>query len=541
MSALHLSPLIALFLVAALGYLGGRVQVRGVSLGVAAVLFAGLLVSAIVPGVELPEIVPQLGLAIFIYAIGVASGPGFFALFRLRGVRDAALALAVLVSAAGASVLGGRAIGASAATTAGLFAGALTNTPALAAVVQSLGSVSAATAAEPVVAYSVAYPLGVLGLLAAMLLGSRVLRTEQGIERPSRLGAGFVGQQLDVITVRVGATAAAQSAAALRDAHHLKVAFGRHRRGQALGVLDEDTPLAEGDLVSVVGERAECARAAATFGELSDEHLELDRSILDYRRIFVSKRQVVERPLAELELFERFGAVITRIRRGDVELLPDAESELELGDRVRVVAPRARMVEVSRFFGDSFQSLAEIDVLTFGLGVVLGLGLGEIPVPLPAGGTFRLGIAGGPLVVGLLLGRLGRTGPLVWSLPYAASVTLRQVGLLLFLAGVGLRSGRAFADTLGRGEGLGVLAIGGLITFVTAFVALALAHRVLKLPMEVALGLVAGVHTQPAALAFADEQTHSELPRLGYASVFPVATIGKIVLAQLIVSFWGSP
>ncbi|HEX7672215.1 MAG TPA: transporter, partial [Polyangiaceae bacterium] len=150
------------------------------------------------------------------------------------------------------------------------------------------------------------------------------------------------------------------------------------------------------------------------------------------------------------------------------------------------------------------------------------------------------GIAGGPLVAGLVLGRVGRTGALVWTLPYAASVTLRQVGLLLFLAGVGLRSGHAFADTLGRGEGFGVLVVGGLVTFVSAFSALALAHRVLKLPMEVALGLVAGVHTQPAALAFADEQTRSELPRLGYASVFPVATIAKIVLAQVIASSLGS-
>lgn len=538
MNLLHLSPLMALFVVAALGYLGGRVQVRGVSLGVAAVLFAGLLVSAIVP-VELPEIVPQLGLAIFIYGIGVASGPGFFALFRRRGLRDAALALAVLIAAALASVLAGSAIGASAATTAGLFAGALTNTPALAAVVQSLGNAS--TAAEPVVAYSVSYPLGVLGLLGAMLLGARVLRSERGIERPSGLGAGFVDQQLDVFTVRVGAAAAGRSASSLRIEHQLRIAFGRQRRGGTLVVLDEAAPLAEGDVLTVVGERAECVRAAARLGELSNEHLELDRSILDFRRIFVSSREVVERPLAELQLFERFGAVITRIRRGDVELLPDAESELELGDRVRVVAPRARLPEVSKFFGDSFQSLAEIDVLTFGLGVVLGLVLGEIPVPLPGGGTFRLGIAGGPLVVGLLLGRLGRTGPLVWTLPYAAGVTLRQVGLLLFLAGVGLRSGQAFAETLGRGEGLGVLAMGALITFVTAFCTLALAHRVLKLPMEVALGLVAGVHTQPAALAFADEQTGSELPRLGYASVFPVATIAKIVLAQLIVSWLGSP
>jgi putative transport protein len=285
-----------------------------------------------------------------------------------------------------------------------------------------------------------------------------------------------------------------------------------------------------------VGTASELRRAEGLLGAGSSEHLELDREVLDFRRIFVSRKDVVERPLRELHLLERFGATVTRVRRGDVELLPDDDTELELGDRVRVIAPRARMAELTKLFGDSYTALGELDVLTFGLGIVLGLALGEVPIPLPFGLSFRLGVAGGPLVVGLILGRIGRTGPLVWSLPYAASVTLRQLGLVLFLAGVGLRSGHAFVETLSGGGGLGLLLAGGAVTFVSALVVLGVAHRVLRMPFAVVLGVVSGIHTQPAALAFATDRSRNDLPRLGYASVFPIATVAKIVIAQLLLS-----
>ncbi|MBX7194319.1 MAG: transporter [Sandaracinaceae bacterium] len=531
----HFTPLIALFFVASVGFLVGRVEVRGVALGVAAVLFAGLAVSAVVPDVSLPEIVPQLGLALFIYAIGVASGPGFFAMFRARGVRDVGLTLGVLTLGAAMTTGLGRLLGLSSATTTGLFCGALTNTPALAAAVQSLERAGGAST-EPVVAYSVAYPLGVLGLLAAMLVAERLFRDDSRSERTSSVGASLIGQHLETTTVRVGAAGAGRSPGQLREEHTLRVAFGRLRRGEVLRVCDEREVLREGDLLSLVGTASELRRAEGLLGAGSSEHLELDREVLDFRRIFVSRKDVVERPLRELHLLERFGATVTRVRRGDVELLPDDDTELELGDRVRVIAPRARMAELTRLFGDSYTALGELDVLTFGLGIVLGLALGEVPIPLPLGLSFRLGVAGGPLVVGLILGRIGRTGPLVWSLPYAASVTLRQLGLVLFLAGVGLRSGHAFVETLSGGGGLGLLLAGGGVTFVSALVVLGVAHRVLRMPFAVVLGVVSGIHTQPAALAFATDRSRNDLPRLGYASVFPIATVAKIVIAQLLLS-----
>lgn len=528
-----MTPLLALFLVAAVGYLVGRVQVRGVSLGVAAVLFVGLAVSALFPTLSIPEIVPQLGLVIFLYAIGIASGPGFFASFRRRGLRDAALTVLIIGVAALLAVALGRAIGASPETIAGLFAGALTNTPALAAVMQVLEGNLGDTVA-PVVAYSVAYPMGVLGLLFAMVIGERIARRD--VAQPSLLGVDL-GLRLETFTARVGRVSAGATLAGLREKHQLRVGFGRRQRGRSLCIADELEPLQEGDLVSVIGDKATCERAIVAIGSESEIHIELDRQVLDFRRIAVTKVELTLRPLRELELAARLGATITRVRRGDIELLPTPATQLEVGDRVRVIAPRERMDEVSRFFGDSLRAAAEIDTLTFGLGIVLGLLLGEVPVPLPGGSVFRLGIAGGPLVVALILGHLGRTGPLVWHLPFAASVTLRQVGLLLFLGGVGLRSGHAFAEALGSGEGLGVFVVGSLITFTIALLTIVLANHILRLPIELVLGIVSGIHTQPAALAFASERTQSELARIGYASVFPIATVTKIVVAQLLLAW----
>ncbi|MCC6873977.1 MAG: transporter [Sandaracinaceae bacterium] len=525
-------PLLALFIVAAAGYLIGKIKIGGVSLGVAAVLFAGLALSALEPAIVVPDLIPKLGLALFIYSIGLSSGPGFFRLFRARGLRDGGLALGVLIAAAAISIGLGRLFGVSPELTAGLYCGSLTNTPALAAVVEGL---SGEAASAPVVAYSVAYPFGVLGVLAAIVIVQRSLRLTYAVDRPSRLDPAAVGQALVSATVRVTSPeVTGKPLDELASAHGLHVRFSRLLHEGALKVADENAGVAQGDKLTVVGTHDHVQRAVALLGEQVGDRLDLDRSVLDYRRVFVSNPDLVEKPLESLRLFERYGATLTRIRRGDVELLAEDETELELGDRVRVVAPRERMSEISKLLGDSYQALAEIDALAFGLGIVLGLLLGAVPIPLPGGASFELGVAGGPLIAGLVLGRLGRTGPIVWTLPFSASVTLRQWGLLLFLGGVGLRSGSAFAQTVASPEGLRLLGAGAVVTFATSLGTLLIGHFILRIPFSVLCATVAGVHTQPAVLAFAHEQARSDLPRLGYTAVFPIASVAKIVLAQLI-------
>ncbi len=526
-------PLFVLFGVAAAGFLVGKVNVRGFSLGVAAVLFVGLLVGALLPDLVLPPLIAELGLVLFVYTLGLASGPGFFAALRLGGLRDNALALGVLVAAAVAAGFVARALAIDGAAGAGLYAGALTNTPALAAVVETLRRTDASpeTLAAPVIAYSVCYPLGVLVPMLATWLAQR--RAGTATAAVSEAYAVRGGEAIVNATVRIARPPGAR-AADLRQTPDWVVVFGRMRRGDATSIVHDDTVFATGDLVTVIGTEPDVAAAAAALGTVAETRIDLDRTVIDYRRMFVSNPKITGRPLADLRLVEHYEAVITRVRRGDVDLVPTREFRLQPGDRVRVLAARARMPQLEEVFGDSLRRIAEVDFITFSLGIILGLLLGAVPIPLPGGGTFALGMAGGPLVAGLVLGRLGRTGPLLWASPFAANLTLRQAGLVLFLAGIGLRSGEPFASSLASGSVLVVALGGALVTLVSATLTVVLGARLLGIPVAVLTGMLSGIHTQPAALAFAVEKAGNDLPNVGYTTVFPLATIAKIALAQSI-------
>lgn len=528
------NPLLILFLVAALGFALGQVRIAGFSLGTAAVLFAGLAVGAIDPQLRLPEIVYQTGLVLFVYSMGLSGGPVFFRSLRQRGLHQNGLVVVVLVAAALLVRVLGRAAGLSGPTMAGLFAGSLTNTPALAGVIEALrhaGATADAGQSEPVVAYSLAYPIGVLGMILAMGLAQRwwggaAALADRTVSAPRPL----VNETVEVTAVDLCGV----PLGSLLTQEGWRVLFGRLRRDGYVMVCDDGTCLKPGDRVSVIGLEADVAAVSGRLGPVCREHLEMDRSRLDYRRMAVSNRQAVGRPLRELALPRRFGALITRIRRGDVDVLAHGDSVLELGDRVRVVAPPDQMGPLGTFFGDSYKALSEVDGITLGLGIAMGLLIGTVPIGLPGGATLKLGFAGGPLLAGLMLGALGKTGRLVWSLPYSANLTLRQFGLILFLAGIGTRSGYAFASTVSHGGGLLVVALGAVVTMATALVALWVALRWLRMSPGMAMGMVAGLQTQPALLAYANDQEVDDQANIGYATVFPVAMVVKIVLAQLL-------
>jgi putative transport protein len=532
------SPLLVLFAISAIGYLVGKIKVAGFGLGVAAVLFVGLAVGAVAPSLRLPELVQQLGLVLFVYTVGLASGPGFFASMRRRGLATNGVALFAVLTGAVVVVVVARLLHLSSTTAAGLFAGSLTNTPALASVVETLKGHAQGEdlSALPVVAYSIAYPGGVLGVLAVMLaIGKKAPSPDGNEPAPQRAAEDRITNR----TVQIeAASVVGRTLGDVLSSHRLHVIVSRIRHGGRLTLATNEMVLERGDLVSIVGSEADVLAAERDLGTASPERLDLDRHTLDFRRVFVSNPKLVGVALRELHLPEHTGAIVTRVRRGDVDILADGDTTLELGDRVRVVAPPARMKEVATLFGDSYRAVSEVDVITFGLGITLGLLLGAVPLPLPGGERFTLGLAGGPLVVGLLLGRLGRTGPLAWSMPYSANLTLRQLGLVLFLAGVGSRSGNAFVTTLMTADGPKLVLAGALVTATTALMAYALGRKLLRLSPESLLGVLAGVHTQPAALAFAVERSKSDEPNVGYATVYPLVTIAKIVLAQLVLSLF---
>lgn len=531
------NPLLLLFTVSAIGYLIGRINIGGIGLGVAAVLFVGLAFGALDQRLRLPDIIYLLGLVIFVYTIGLSSGPGFIASFRRRGLRNNLFVGGIIVVAAGIAVVLRTILGLNSAQTAGLFAGSLTNTPALAAVIEQLSQRGAdeALRAEPVVGYSVAYPVGVLGMILAIYLTRQLWRIDLEQESQQLREFGAVGEHLINCTIRVtNANVDGQSIAELVRANGWNVIFSRRQHDGRIELATGAARLNTGNLISVVGSPEAVAQVTAVLGEPTDEQLMLDRHTLDFRRIFVSNPAVIGVPLRMLNLPSTLGAVITRVRRGDVELLPHGDTVLEPGDRVRVVTQRDNMDRVSAFFGDSYRSLAEIDVVSLGLGTALGMLVGLIPIPLPGGGSFSLGLAGGPLIVALFLGWRGRTGPIIWSLPYSANLTLRQVGMTLFLAGIGTRAGYSFFTTITQGNGLFLFIGGALITMPVALLTLFIGYKLLKIPFSLLIGMLAGLQTQPAVLAFANEQTGNEAPNIGYAMVFPTAMVVKIILAQIL-------
>ena len=536
------NPLILLFVVAATGCILGRIRIRGSSLGVAAVLFVGLAVGSIHPDLKLPEIVYLLGLATFVYTIGLATGPAFLASLRREGMRNSLLVIGMLLLAALLTLVAQRLLHLKATVTAGLFAGSLTNTPALAGVLETIKQMKSGTGldqilAEPIMGYSVAYPMGVMGGVLAISLVQRLWRVNYADEAQNLNIPGATSDALCRATIRVAWDGAnRQKIADLSRHEKWDVIFGRIKRGDSFLLPGPAGRLQQGDLVTVIGAESELRRVAAVLGEMSSEEISQDRSKYDYRRIFVSNPRVAGRKLGTLNLYEHFGASVTRVRRGDDDILPHDDMVLELGDRVRVLAHRDRMADVTSFFGDSYRAVSEIDILSFSLGLALGLLLGIVPIPLPGGIIIKLGFAGGPLIVALILGTLERSGNMIWSLPYSANMTLRQVGLVLLLAGVGTRAGYGFVSTFANGGGLAIFAAGAAITFFTALITLWVGHRLMKIPMNLLTGMVAGFHTQPAVLAYALEQTGNDLPNIGYASVYPVATIGKIVLVQVLLT-----
>ena len=537
LSILRENPLLLLFLVSGLGFLLGRIRIAGAQLGVAAVLFVGLAFGALDPSLKLPEIVYQFGLALFVYCVGLSTGPAFFRSFRGKGIVYNLLTVGIIIGTALLVLIPHFLLGMRPAETSGVFTGLLTSTPALAAAVEYLQRMGAAEmASDPVVGYSIAYPVSVMGMILAIYVAQRLFRIDYQAEAKALKDLPGAPEEITCWTLQVeGPEAVGRTIRDLVDAHQFRVIFGRVRRGEHTEVANWGSRLEYGDLVTAVGTVEELERAASVIGPVSDKEANLDRSEVDMRRMFVSNSQVAGKTLRELNLPARFGVVVSRVRRGDLDFLPYADMTLELGDRLRIVAPRERMEEVANFLGDSYRAISEIDIATLGIGMALGIGIGLLPIPLPGGLTIRLGLAGGPLVVALILGARQRTGPVVWTLPYSANLLLRQIGLTLFLAVVGTRSGYDFAQMLTQARGWAILGASACITLVSAGTMLYVGYRLLKIPMGLLTGMLAGMQTQPATLGFALDEAGSDLPNVGYATVYPVAMITKIILAPVLI------
>jgi putative transport protein len=535
-----------LALVAGTGLALGSLRVRGIGLGIAGVLFAGLAFGHV--GVRVDErtlgFAREFGLILFVYSIGLQVGPGFLASLRRHGLPLNLLAATVVLlgvaTALALHLLGGI----DAAAVAGIMSGATTNTPSLAAAQQALKQVVADPAAReplarlPGVGYAVAYPFGVFGIIVVMVgiraafrisLAQEREELERALEvevrRPARANLevtnpNLVGMPLEQVPL------------------FSEIVVSRIYRDGTLRVPRPDTPLALGDVLLAVGTREELDALRVVVGRESDLDLRSLPSAITTRRLIITRADASGKTIAELDFVRRLGVQITRVSRAGVELPASPGVELQYGDSVLAVGEAADIARAGAELGDSPKSLNYPHLVPMFVGIALGILLGSWDFSLPGvPAPVRLGLAGGPLLVAILLSRIGRIGPLVWYMPLSANYVLREVGIVLFLSAVGLHAGDVFADTLLHGPGLYWMAGGALVTVVPLVAVAVIGRAVLRLNFLTLSGLLAGSMTDPPALAFANAVAGSEGPATAYATVYPATMILRVLAAQLFVLY----
>lgn len=532
---LNHNVLFALFVVMSVGIAAGRIRFAGIQLGVSAVLFAGLAIGAFATELEVPPFLSQLGLIVFLYAVGLSNGASFFRTLRNNRNRQLEFILLSLtlplMMTIGAALL----LGLSDEEAAGIYSGAETNTAALAAVIDLITASFPAqrlsdSVAAVVVGYSLAYPAGVLCRLIPISLMERVWRIDYAAEAYALRDVYPVGH--DIVNRAIEVQNAKMLQRPLRELqreYEWDVVFGRLYQGETAVLSTGDTLFDRGDVIIIVGEQEKADRAVNELGRLADKQFLDDQSVYVKRRVFVSNPDVVGQPLAALNLKEKYGALVTRVRRGDIDVVATPETILELGDRVRIMAPRLELDELVELFGDSYVQVSQVNLLPFGLGIALGLLLGTFTFSLPSGFAFRLGFAGGPLVVALILGALRRTGPVVWTLPYSANQTLQQVGLILLLSGIGLSSGGTLAQSFAGREAAVLLGTAAIVILFDTFVMIFVGYRLFRIPFSLLAGMIA---SQPAVLGYVSDKSKTALPQIGFSTALPLNIILKVAYAQ---------
>ncbi len=518
MELLEAQPLLTLFIVVALGAAIGAIRLGPVRLGAAGALFVGLALSALEPSLaDDLAIVQQLGLLLFVYTVGIAAGATL-----KSGLKQnlSLLVLAAIASLVGAVIAGtgGTALGIDPGLKTGLFTGSLTAAPALDAATRLTGTSDAA------VGYSFGYPIGaVVGIIIVSLIAARSWRGDKDVD-------SLAGRGLHAVTVKITDTVNPRRLDSWVD-QRIRLSYVL-REGQ-MRVLIPGEDLRAGDRVVMVGDPGVVEESAAQIGQIDKEHLADDRSEVDFERIIVSNPDAAGRAVAELSLPARFGALVTRVRRGDLDLLARDDLTLQLGDQVAVVVPRDQLPAVRDYFGDSQRQVAEVDALALGVGLVLGLLLGVVSLPLPGGMLFQLGPAAGPLVAGMILGAFRRTGPLVWTLPDSANLTIRQLGLLFFLAALGLQAGPQVALLLRSPTGLSAAALAAVVSLIACLV-MVIGGRLAGLSAARTAGGVAGFLGQPAVFQAANARVRDERIESAYATLFAAAIVFKILLVPLV-------
>ncbi len=540
--------LLMLAAVAAVGLAFGKLRIRGIGLGVAGVLFVGILFGHFQVGVErsVLEFGRDLGLVLFVYTIGLQVGPGFFTSLRREGLPLNLMAAAIVVLGAACAVGLALVFKIDLAAAVGLFSGATTNTPSLGAAQQALRSLSLEDAKRlelPALAYAVSYPFGIVGIIFSMIVFRGLFRVNladeakrfgdthrSNAEALERLTILVENENLNGVAIRE-----------LPGRSELSIVISRilFAGEDSVQTARGDMPIHVGDTVLAVGTPGQLKKFMLILGRESALDLLHAPGEVTFRRVVVTRRQALGKTVREIGFDQAFGVSVTRLNRAGVEMPASSWMRLHFGDVLQVVGRDSDIDRAANEVGNSSKALNHTNFVAVFVGIAVGVLLGVLPIhvagiPVPV----RLGIAGGPLLAAILFSQIGRIGPVVWYMPENANIALRELGIVLFLACVGLKAGEHFTEIIFSADGVRWMLAAIGVTLIPLMIVGTFARLVLKLNFMNLCGLLSGSMTDPPALAFANSTAGSDAPALAYASVYPLTMILRIVVAQLIVVFF---
>ena len=533
-----------LALVIALGIMLGKIKVAGISLGVTWILFVGIIFSHF--GMRLNEhlihFMKEFGLILFVYSIGLQVGPGFFSSFKKGGVR--LNLLATMVVCAGVFVTCGLYVitGLPVTTMVGILSGAVTNTPGLGAAQQAYSDMTGIDSPDIALGYAVAYPLGVIGIILSMMVLRRVFRIDFAKEEKKALDTMDVQHDSVAQPHSLSVVNPALEDKSIRELQGLVnrdfVISRIRRQGGEIEIADDDTLLHVGDQILVVTTPRDAAAITAFIGrDVQVEWEQLDKRLIS-RRILITKPELNGKSLAQLKLHAGFGVSITRVNRAGVDLIAQPSLQLQMGDRVTVVGTEVSIANVEKVLGNSMKRLNAPNLIPIFIGIVLGVMLGSLPFTFPGiPQPVKLGLAGGPLIVSILISRFGPKFKLVTYTTMSANLMLREVGIALFLACVGLGAGEEFVETIIDGGGYAWIGYGAIITILPLLIVGVIGRLWFKVDYFTLIGVMAGATTDPPALAYSNDLAGNDIPSVGYATVYPLTMFLRVLSAQLLILF----
>ena len=534
---------LVLSLVIALGIVLGKIKIRGISFGVTWILFVGIAAGHFGMSIDHDTLhfIKEFGLILFVYSIGLQVGPGFFSSFKEGGVKLVACAASVVLLGGATTYIIHLVTGTPLPTMVGIMSGAVTNTPGLGAAQQAYADATGINDESVALGYAVAYPLGVVGIILSMIAVRFITRVNYVEENKALAAISSERNFAERISIEfTNSTLENYTIAHMRELINRSFVISRimHNDG-TITIADGNSLLKTGEKLRVICSSEDREAITAFLGQTVDISekdwgaIPHNQKELVSRRIIITKPSINGKKLSDLSLRTKYGINITRINRAGIDLIPYQGMELQMGDKVMVVGQLKDVESVANVLGNSLKKLREPQLLTIFLGIALGVLLGSLPlmnIPQPV----KLGLAGGPLIVAILIGRFGPHFHLVTYTTMSANLMLREVGLAMFLAGVGIGAGDGFVDAI-IGGGYRWIGYGFIITVVPLLIVGLIARWRLKMNYYTLMGLLAGSTTDPPALGYANTAAGNEMPAVGYATVYPVVMFLRVLMAQLLI------